>query len=259
MLHQPLSTRHILPHVQVLSPANHHLQWHLIFVLPSAIIRKIMRGGHDTAQLSWTLPSLTTTSGWCQQKNEFSATCQTKKRCCLMNGSNRETWIAIIHYEDLSKRHFLFKNFTCIRINPFQDDCLILRGKHHDHISIYIYISYSLQNKLTHVPLPSITAITMTAMPMTISSAQEAPDTLVSDISPKALQTGGQAAAWNFWCLVGGEIRLSIAADRTILCQFVSRTTMGCHQHVILANRSNRQFSTKWCSRKTKGWPDMYN
>lgn len=98
------------------------------------------------------------------------------------------------------------------------------------------------------------------ALPMTISSApQEAPDTLVSDISPKALQTGGQAAAWNFWCLVGGEIRLSIAADRTILCQFVSRTTMGCHQHVILANRSNRQFSTKWCSRKTKGWPDMYN
>jgi hypothetical protein len=98
------------------------------------------------------------------------------------------------------------------------------------------------------------------ALPMTISSApQEAPDTLVSDISPKALQTGGQAAAWNFWCLVGGEIRLSIAADRTILCQFVSWTTMGCHQHVILANRSNRQFSTKWCSRKTKGWPDMYN
>ena len=118
---------------------------------------------------------------------------------------------------------------------------------------IYQYISYSLQNKLTHVPLPSITAITMTAMPMTISSAQEAPDTLVSDISPKALQTGGQAAAWNFWCLVGGEIRLSIAADRTILCQFVSRTTMGCHQHLILANRSNRPFSTKWCSRKTKG------
>ena len=194
-----------------------------------------------------------------------------------MNGSNRETWIAIIHYEDLSKRHLLFKNFKCIRNNPFQDDCLILRGKHHDDISS----SFSLQNKLTHVPLPSITAITMTAMhcqwpsaqlrrklrtlwyPKSLRRRSEQADRRLHGISDAWL-TGKFACQRCFYAFfpevpMNSEVRSVIAADWTILCQFISRTTMGCHQHVILANRSNRQFSTKWCSRKTKGYPDMYN
>ena len=80
---------------------------------------------HCSVKLNSALPHYYLRLVSAKKKTEFSATCQTKKRCCLMNGSNRETWIAIIHYEDPSKRLFLFKNFKCIRINPFQDDCLI--------------------------------------------------------------------------------------------------------------------------------------